>query len=122
MTSLAYRTRKVNSVPPTKQDTTIKTFEKNVLDALHVYQANIKKEKLPESQKELPTQDFATFLKYMGSEESNAQGPPTVSDYNLPISSYYISTSHNTYLTGNQLYGKASVDGYKNVGTPPDLE
>jgi hypothetical protein len=63
--------------------------------------------------------DFPTlkdFLDFMTSEKSNANGPFPNQDLEHSLSNYFISSSHNTYLTGHQLYGKANVDGYKNVG------
>jgi hypothetical protein len=85
---------------------TIETFEPNVLTSLR---------KLYESSDRGRFKDFASFLKYMGSSDSNAILPLQPANLDLPLSSYFISSSQNTYLVGNQLYGSATVDGYKNV-------
>lgn len=61
--------------------------------------------------------DFADFLRYMTSDASNIVGALREEELDLsyPLSSYFISSSHNTYLTGNQLSSVASTDAYKNV-------
>lgn len=62
--------------------------------------------------------DFSSmkgFLEFMSSDKSNANGPFPSQDLDHTLSNYFISSSHNTYLTGHQLYGKSNVNGYKNV-------
>ncbi|KIX99085.1 uncharacterized protein Z520_05546 [Fonsecaea multimorphosa CBS 102226] len=59
--------------------------------------------------------DEMSFLTYMASGKSNAVSAPMGNDLNYPMSSYFISSSHNTYLSGHQLYGDASVYAYTNV-------
>ncbi|MCJ1306751.1 hypothetical protein MMC25_000394 [Agyrium rufum] len=62
--------------------------------------------------------DFSTFLNYMTSPSSNALGPLPEAELDVldyPLASYFISSSHNTYLTGNQLYSESSTGAYVNV-------
>jgi hypothetical protein len=62
--------------------------------------------------------DFNDICNYMASTDSNAAGPYPHTDLTWPMSNYFINSSHNTYLTGNQLYSESSTEAYTNVGIP----
>src|SRR5690606_20783476 len=59
--------------------------------------------------------DFAGFLQYITSSASAATAPPRSEDLSWPLAAYFVSSSHNTYLTGNQLSSSSSASAYKNV-------
>ncbi|KAM0264769.1 hypothetical protein ACHAQJ_000594 [Trichoderma viride] len=62
-----------------------------------------------------PDLDFNGFLAHMTSSHSGVILPMKNEDFSWPLASYYISSSHNTYLTGNQLSSDSTTGAYTNV-------
>lgn len=62
-----------------------------------------------------PSSAYTDLLAHLASPEGNLQAPLQQNDLTYPLPNYYISSSHNTYLTGNQLSSDSSAEGYRNV-------
>jgi len=94
-----------------------KTWHKDQVAAFLKYVQREDGTAIPKDLLERETLDQNAFMEYMTSSLGNIAAPPKSQDLDLswPLSNYFISSSHNTYLTGNQLYSESSTDSYKNV-------
>ncbi|OQS02909.1 phospholipase C-eta2 [Thraustotheca clavata] len=64
------------------------------------------------------TDSYLDLCRYLTSPENawfELEKIPLYQDMNLPLSNYFISTSHNTYLEGDQLQSNSSVHRYISV-------
>jgi hypothetical protein len=91
-------------------DTSLEPFSDPVM--AHIIKAD-KQCLAAQSGKELV--DEKAILTYMASDASDAMSKPIDNDLSYPLSCYFISSSHNTYLSGHQLYGEASTEAYTSV-------
>ncbi|KAJ8002601.1 hypothetical protein DPEC_G00160590 [Dallia pectoralis] len=75
----------------------------------------IEKYEIDETARASRTMTFAGFYRYMESKDGHVFDQTHMSvyqDMTQPLCHYYISSSHNTYLTGNQLVGRSRQDSY----------
>ncbi|CAA7263436.1 unnamed protein product [Cyclocybe aegerita] len=60
----------------------------------------------------MSVEGFTSFLFSPENSAFSEQDKPVWQDMTAPISDYYISSSHNTYLVGHQLVGVSTIEGY----------
>ncbi|XP_049638855.1 1-phosphatidylinositol 4,5-bisphosphate phosphodiesterase zeta-1 [Suncus etruscus] len=90
--------------------------EQYILDANDTDASEIIKKYEPIEEVKLENKlSFEGFRRYMSSSEIlifNDKCDRVYQDMNQPISDYYISSSHNTYLLSNQIVGPSDLWGY----------
>jgi phosphatidylinositol phospholipase C delta len=55
---------------------------------------------------------FSSFLLSSDNSTFSDQQGKISHDMTRPLSDYFVSSSHNTYLTGHQLIGSSTIEGY----------
>lgn len=76
---------------------------------------DVQRESPPTDPEAGPLSSLEAFKEYMASPSASALQPAQKPDLTVPITDFFISSSHNTYLTGNQLSSDADASAYKNV-------
>lgn len=66
----------------------------------------------PNPATQMTIEGFASFLQSADNSALHEKHTAVHQDMSLPLHDYFISTSHNTYLVGNQLKGESTVEGY----------
>jgi phosphatidylinositol phospholipase C, delta len=61
---------------------------------------------------ELTLDGFTTFLTDPNNAAVSDSDDTVWQDMHRPMSEYFISSSHNTYLVGHQLVGVSTIEGY----------
>jgi hypothetical protein len=64
------------------------------------------------SQAVMSFEEFSAFLLSPDNSPVADQDKTVWHDMTRPLCEYYISSSHNTYLVGNQLVGVSTIEGY----------
>ncbi|XP_035280574.1 1-phosphatidylinositol 4,5-bisphosphate phosphodiesterase zeta-1-like [Anguilla anguilla] len=78
----------------------------------------IDKYEIDETERKSRTMTFPGFLRYMESRDCsvlNQEHTRVYQDMGRPLCHYFISSSHNTYLTADQLVGKSHLFAYESA-------
>ncbi|PSR81529.1 PLC-like phosphodiesterase [Coniella lustricola] len=71
------------------------------------------KASVDDSNADMPRMSQASLAKYLMSNHNlPVEAIPQHCDLNRPVNEYFISSSHNTYLTGRQVVDISSIEGY----------
>ncbi|KRX08587.1 PLC-like phosphodiesterase, TIM beta/alpha-barrel domain [Pseudocohnilembus persalinus] len=100
-----------------KLQVNIEELEKQIQQSSYQF-TNKQEDKSEKNDKQGQTMDFYQFSNYIFSMENQLFNPEKLKVYQnmeRPLTDYYICSSHNTYLTSNQLTGSSDASMYKNV-------
>lgn len=63
----------------------------------------------------VPSAGFTNFMRSPAGDIFNPEHTQVTQDMTQPLNNYFIATSHNTYLTGDQLLSQSRVEMYAYV-------
>ena len=76
---------------------------------IQAYEGDKSKQKIGQ----LTLEGFTNFLMSADNLPTNVLNLPVYQSMDQPLSHYFVNSSHNTYLTGDQFSGKSSVEIYR---------
>lgn len=76
---------------------------------IQAYEPDASKQKL----RQITLEGFTNYLMSPDNLPTNILNLPIYQSMDQPLSHYFINSSHNTYLTGDQFSGKSSVEIYR---------